>query len=76
MSLLWLGTQSEGLAQDQAYPPFGSLSAPCRPGQREELTCLVPLLSPCAHLAAPVIGKLASLIWVHVICLLSHSLGI
>jgi hypothetical protein len=76
MSLLWLGAQPEGLAQDQPHPPFGPLGAPCRSGQSEELTCQVPVLGPRAHLAAPVIAKLASLIWVHLICLLSPYPGI
>ena len=71
MSLLWFGAQPEGPSQDPAHPPLSSLSAPRRPGQREELTCQVPLLGSCAHLAAPVIGQLAGLIWVHVIRLLS-----
>ena len=71
MSVLWLGAQPEGPAQDPAHPPRGSLGAPRRPGQREELTCQVSLLGPRAHLAAPVIGQLASLIWVHVTRLLS-----
>jgi len=70
MSLLWLGAQPEGPAQDLAHPPLSSLGAPRRPGQREELTCQVSLLGPRAHLAPPVIGKLACLIWVHVIHLL------
>jgi hypothetical protein len=34
------------------------------------LTCQVSLFGPRAHLTAPVIGKLAGLIWVHVIYLL------
>jgi hypothetical protein len=71
MSLLCFGAQPEGPSQDPAHPPLSSLSAPRRPGQRQELTCQVPLLGPGAHLAAPVIGQLAGLIWVHVIGLLS-----
>jgi DNA-binding CsgD family transcriptional regulator len=59
--------QPEGPAQDPAHPPLGSLGAPRRPGQRENLTCQVLLLGPRAHLAAPVIGKLANLVWMHVI---------
>ena len=69
MSLLWLGAQPEGPAQHPAHP-LDSLGTPRRPGQREELTCQVALLGPRAHLAAPVIGQLAGLIWVHVIHLL------
>jgi hypothetical protein len=65
--LPWLGTQPEGPAQGPAHPPLGSLGAPRRPGQRENLTCQVLLLGPRAHLAAPVIGKLANLVWMHVI---------
>ena len=71
MSLLWLGAQPEGPAQGPAHLlPFGSLGPPCRPGQREKLTCQVPLFGPRVHLAAPVLGKLAGLIWVHVTHLL------
>jgi hypothetical protein len=69
--LPWLGTQPEGPAQDPAHPPLGALGAPRRPGQRENLTCQEFLLGPRAHLAAPVIGQLAHLVWVHVIRLLS-----
>jgi hypothetical protein len=65
--LLWLGAQPEGPAQDPALPPLGTLAAPDRSGKREELTCQVSLLGPRAHLTAPVIGKLAGLIWMHVI---------
>ena len=67
MSVLWLGAQPEGTAQDPAHPPLGPPGAPHRPGQREELSCQVSLLGPRAHLAAPVIGQLAGLTWVHVI---------
>ena len=67
MSLLWLGAQPEGPAQDPALPPLGTLAAPRRPGQREDLTCQVSVLGARAHLTAPVIGKLAGLIWMHVI---------
>lgn len=71
MSLLWLGAQPEGPAQDPEPSPLGTLAAPRRPGQREELTRQVSLLGACAHLTAPVIGKLAGLIWMHVIHLFS-----
>lgn len=67
MSLLWLGAQPEGPAQDPALPPLGTLAAPRRPGQREDLTCQVSVLGPRVHLTAPVIGKLAGLIWMHLI---------
>jgi len=71
VSLVWLGAQPEGPAQDPALPPLGPLAAPRRPGQREELTCQVSLFGARAHLTAPVIGKLAGLIWMHVIQLFS-----
>ena len=71
VSLFWLGAQPEGPAQDPALPPLGTLPAPRRPGQREELTCQVSLLGARAHLTAPVIGKLTGLIWMHVIHLFS-----
>jgi len=69
--LLWLGAQPEDPAQDPAPSPLGTLTAPRRPDQREELTCQVSLLGTRAHLAAPVISKLAGLIWMHVIHLSS-----
>ena len=65
--MLWLGAQAEDPAQDPALPPLGTLPAPLRPDQREELTCQVSLLGTRAHIAAPVIGKLTGLIWMHVI---------
>ncbi len=71
MSLLWLSAQPEGPAQNPALPPLGTLAAPRRPGQHEELTRQVFLLGARAHLTAPVIGKLAGLIWMHVIHLFS-----
>lgn len=71
MSLLWLSAQSEGPAQGLAYAPLGTLGAPRRPGQREDLTCQVCLIGPGAHLTATVIGKLAGLMWMHVIRLFS-----
>jgi len=67
--LPWLGAQPEGTAQGSAHPPLGTLGAARRPGQCEELTCQVSLLGPRAHLTAPVIGNLAGLIGMHVICL-------
>lgn len=71
MSLLWLSAQPEGPAQGLAYPPLGTLGAPCRPGQCEDLTCQVCLVGPSTHLTATVIGKLAGLMWMHVIRLFS-----
>jgi hypothetical protein len=70
-SSLWLGAQPEDLAQDPVPSPLGALTAPRCLDQREDLTCLVSLLGTRAHLAAPVIGKLAGLIWMHVIHLSS-----
>jgi hypothetical protein len=67
MSLLWLGPQPKGPAQGPAHPALGTLGAPRRPGQREALTCQVSLFGPGAHLTATVIGKLAGLMWMHVI---------
>jgi hypothetical protein len=67
VSLLWLGAQPEGPAQDLAPLPPGTLAAPRRPGQRKELTCQVSVLGSRAHLTASVIGKLGSLIWMHAI---------
>jgi hypothetical protein len=64
-SLLWLGTQPKGPAKDPAPSPLRTLGAPHHPGQREELTCQVSLLGPREHLTAPIIGKLAGLIWMH-----------
>jgi hypothetical protein len=69
-SLLWFGAQPDRPAQDPTHPPLGSLGAPRRPGQREELTCQVSLLGPRAHLTAPVISQLTGLIWVQPIHLL------
>jgi hypothetical protein len=54
-------------AQGPLTAPLRTLGAPRRPGQREKLTCQVSLLSSRAHLTAPVIGKRAGLIWMHVI---------
>jgi hypothetical protein len=67
MSLLWLGAQPEGPAQGPAHPPLGTFGVLRRPGHGEELTCQVPLLGPGAHLTTTVIGKLADLMWMHVI---------
>lgn len=67
----WLGAQPEGPAQGPAHPPLGTLTAPRGPDQREDLSCQVSLLGPRAHLAAPVIGKLAGLIWMHMLHLSS-----
>ena len=75
MSLLWRGARPECPGQDCAHPPPGSLSSPRLLGKREKLTCQVSLLGLCTHLAAPVIGKLADLSWVHVIHLLSCLMG-
>jgi hypothetical protein len=67
MSWLWLGAQPEGPAQGPAHPPLGPFGVLRRPGHGEELTCQVPLLGPGAHLTTTVIGKLADLMWMHVI---------
>jgi len=66
----WLGAQPEGPPQRSAYLQFGSPGMPRRLGQRNDLSRLVPLLGLREHLATPVIGKLAGLMWVHVIHLL------
>lgn len=71
--MLWLRAQPEGPAQGPAHPSLGTFGAPRRPGQREPLTCQVPLLGPGAHLTTTVIGKLADLMWMHVIHLFHVS---
>jgi hypothetical protein len=63
----WFGAQPERLAQDTAYLPFGSPGTPRRPGRGGDLSRLVALPGLRKYLTAPVIGKLAGLIWVHVI---------
>jgi hypothetical protein len=75
MSLPWLGAQPEGPAQRPAYLPFGSLGTPRRLGQRNDLSRLVPLLGLREQVAAPVIGELSGLMWVHVIHLLRRGDG-
>jgi len=56
--------------QRPAYLPFGALGTPRRLGQLNGLSRKVALLGLRERLAAPVIGKLSGLIWVHVIHLL------
>jgi len=68
--LPWLGAQPEGAAQRPAYLPFGALGAPRRLGQLNGPSRKVALLGLRERLAAPGIGKLSGLIWVHVIHLL------
>ena len=65
------GAQPESPAQGAAYLPFGSPGTPRRLSQRNDLSRLVALPGAREHLAAPVIGKLGGLMWVHVIHLLS-----
>jgi len=58
---------AQGPTQGPLTAPLRTLGAARRLGQREKLTCQVSLLGSRAHLTAPVIGKRASLIWMHVI---------
>lgn len=66
----WFGAQPEGVAQGTAYLPFGSPGTPRRLGQGSDLSRLAALPGLREHLPAPVIGKLARLIWMHVIHLI------
>ena len=65
--MFWLGAQPEDPTQGLPAPPLRTLYASRCPGQREKLTCQVSLLGSRVHLTAPVIGKRAGLIWMHVI---------
>ena len=65
MRYICLGVLRPGFHSSSS--PLLTLGAACRPGQRENLTRHVSLLGLRAHLTAPVIGKRAGLIWMHVI---------
>jgi len=62
--------------QCPAYLPFGALGAPRRLGQLNGPGRKVALLGLRERLAAPVIGKLSGLIWVHVIHFLRRGTAV
>jgi len=75
-SLPWRAARPEGTVQRPAYLPLGALGAPRRLGLLNGLSRKVALLGLRERLAAPVIGKLSGLIWVHVIHLLRRGTAV